>query len=90
MCPLRQRKALRLPLPGRSRGSHPRTPDMPGMAYHLRVYQVLIGYRHAPRVQVSHVPTELTGGMCMKIVRSLKKRITGEKSLKAYAWYHWY
>ncbi|WP_224058340.1 tryptorubin family RiPP precursor [Streptomyces kanamyceticus] len=33
---------------------------------------------------------ELTGGMCMKIVRSLKKRITGEKSLKAYAWYHWY
>ncbi|MFF8640783.1 MULTISPECIES: tryptorubin family RiPP precursor [unclassified Streptomyces] len=26
----------------------------------------------------------------MKIVRSLKKRITGEKSLKAYAWYHWY
>ncbi|MEU7580335.1 tryptorubin family RiPP precursor [Streptomyces sp. NPDC041068] len=28
--------------------------------------------------------------MCMKIVRSLKKKITGEKSLKAYAWYHWY
>ncbi|MEU1133148.1 tryptorubin family RiPP precursor [Streptomyces sp. NPDC005900] len=26
----------------------------------------------------------------MKMVRSLKKRITGEKSLKAYAWYHWY
>ncbi|MEU1016258.1 tryptorubin family RiPP precursor [Streptomyces sp. NPDC005898] len=24
------------------------------------------------------------------MVRSLKKRITGEKSLKAYAWYHWY
>ncbi|MEU5686212.1 tryptorubin family RiPP precursor [Streptomyces venezuelae] len=35
-------------------------------------------------------PTESTGGMHMKVVRSLKKKITGEKSLKAYAWYHWY
>ncbi len=63
---------------------------MPVIACHLPVYQLLIGYGQAPRVQVSHVPMELTGGMCMKIVRSLKKRITGEKSLKAYAWYHWY
>ncbi|MFH8610439.1 tryptorubin family RiPP precursor [Streptomyces sp. NPDC018029] len=35
-------------------------------------------------------PTESTGGTHMKVVRSLKKKITGEKSLKAYAWYHWY
>lgn len=30
------------------------------------------------------------GGIPMKAVRSLKKKITGEKSLKSYAWYIWY
>ncbi|WP_374228126.1 tryptorubin family RiPP precursor [Streptacidiphilus sp. ASG 303] len=26
----------------------------------------------------------------MKLVGSLKKKLSGEKSLKAYAWYIWY
>ncbi|MEV5977683.1 tryptorubin family RiPP precursor [Streptomyces sp. NPDC052114] len=63
---------------------------MPGIAFHLPVYRLLIACRDAPRVHVTHGLTESTGGTCMKIVRSLKKKITGEKSLKAYAWYHWY
>ncbi|WP_425264053.1 tryptorubin family RiPP precursor [Streptomyces silaceus] len=63
---------------------------MPGIASHQPVYRVLIGCGDAPRVHVAHGHTESTGGTNMKMVRSLKKRITGEKSLKAYAWYHWY
>ncbi|AZM56160.1 hypothetical protein DMA15_29155 [Streptomyces sp. WAC 01529] len=55
------------------------------------VYRLLIDPLDAPLVKSgSNQRNRPTGGMCMKMVRSLKKRITGEKSLKAYAWYHWY
>lgn len=66
------------------------TRELPGMSYDLVVYQLLIVCGDHPWVRVRHGPTETTGGTHMKVVRSLKKKITGEKSLKAYAWYHWY
>lgn len=30
------------------------------------------------------------GGAVMKFLFQLKEKMTPEKSLKAYAWYHWY
>ncbi|MFG2406618.1 tryptorubin family RiPP precursor [Streptomyces brevispora] len=30
------------------------------------------------------------GGAVMKFLFQLKNKMTPEKSLKAYAWYHWY
>ncbi|MEU8955211.1 tryptorubin family RiPP precursor [Streptomyces sp. NPDC048518] len=63
---------------------------MPVIAHHLVVYRLLIGDGDPPQVRVRHGRTETTGGMHMKVVRSLKKKVTGEKSLKSYAWYIWY
>ncbi|WP_223772220.1 tryptorubin family RiPP precursor [Streptomyces huiliensis] len=30
------------------------------------------------------------GGAVVKLLFALKDKLTPEKSLKAYAWYHWY
>lgn len=79
-----------VPLTSFAHGPPRSTPDMPGIAHHLRVYRVLIADRDAPQVHAPQGPTETTGGKPMKVVRSLKKKITDEKSLKSYAWYIWY